>query len=397
MDHDEKNVAAKLLEESIQAKSRLRMDRPLIVSLSILVAVFTACHHHLDAQYDFGVFYYAGHMVLDGSRHLLYNLDAQRVFQLRFHRPPETLFRNPPAALLLILPLVKLPILAAYVVWTILEVGLLFICLRRLEIETSIHYGNWPILLALIYVPVMACLLHGQFSILMLAAFVFAYSLWKKDWRFSGGLVLAIVTLKFQLIIGFIAILLLKRKWRELAGFACGSSVLLALSIFITGIPALLAYPHFVLHSDSPISELYLYANWQGFLSLFGQNYPWLVTLLSLVTVLWAAWVWKDDLDRGFCAAILASMLVSYHFTPQDLTLSVLPFYLCVNAGVLPRSRIFVCGLVCLLIPGIMIAIDIPLALLLIPIVATLWWVGYKKMPKAESAGGAPIVIQTLN
>jgi hypothetical protein len=34
------------------------------------------------------------------------------------------------------------------------------------------------------------------------------------------------------------------------------------------------------------------------------------------------------DLDTGFSAGILASMLVSYHFYPQDLSLILIPLFL---------------------------------------------------------------------
>jgi hypothetical protein len=369
---------------STQGESRMHLDSSLLIFLTLVLTIFVVVHHHLDARFDFGVFYYAAHMVLDGSRHALYDFGAQHVFQAHFHRPPETLFRNPPVTLIPILIIAKLPMLVAFSVWTALEMALLILSLKRLEIETKISYGNWPILLSLAYVPVMGCMLHGQFSILILASYVFAYSQWRRGRRFIGGAILSIATLKFQLVIGFIAVLLLKRKWRELGGFATGSAVLLILSAFITGIPALLTYPKFVLHSDSPISELNRYANWQGLLSLFGQNHLWLAVLLSIVTVLWAAWTWENDLDRGFCAAILASMLVTYHFTPQDLALSLIPFYLCAKTGLLPQSRIPLFVFLSLLVTTMMVADDIPLALLSIPLIVALWWVGEKKMPKVE-------------
>jgi len=284
------------------------------------------------------------------------------------------------------LPIAWLPMLAAYTVWTALGIALLFLTLKRLEADTKISYGNWPMILSLTSVPVIACMLHGQFSILILAAYVLVYSLWKKDRRFLGGLVLSIVTLKFQLVIGFVAVLLLRRKGRELAGFACGSAVLLAISILIAGIPSLMAYPHFVLHSDSPVSELSYFANWEGLVSLFGHNHVWLVVSLSIVTVLWAAWSWKKgSLDRGFCGALLASMLVSYHSPAQDLTLLIIPFFLCARAGLIPQARIPLVVLLALLIPLVMVIAHIPLALLSIPIAATLWWVGYKKFTNVHA------------
>ena len=377
--HSDAPVAA------VDTPQRLHLDAGLVFFLILTLCVFVAVHHHLEAQFDFGIFYYASHMVLDGYRHALYNFDAQHLFQARFHRPPDSLFRNPPVALIPFLPLAAFPVLAAYAVWTIVSFAVLYLTLKTLERETGLCFGNWPLLLSLVYVPVMGCLLHGQLSIIMLAAFVYAYSLWKRERLFLGGLVLSIATLKFQLILGVAVVLLLRRKWKELAGLATGGAVFLALSAAITGIPALIDYPSFVLHSDLPINELPHMANWQGLLFLIGLNLPFLLATVSAATILWAAWSWRD-IDRGFCAATLAAMLVSYHLTPQDLTVTILPFYLCAKTGILPRARIPLFLLITFLSLLALVVIGLPIALLALPLAAALWWVGRDTLRHTASA-----------
>ncbi len=355
--------------------TKLHLDGGLVFFLILTLGVFVAVHHHLEAQFDFGIFYYAAHMLLDGSRHALYSFDAQHLFQARFHRPPDSLFRNPPVALLPFLPFSGLPLLAAYAAWTLVSFAILYLSLKTLERETHVEFGNWPLLLSLVYVPVMGCLLHGQLSIVMLAAFVYAYALWKNGRPFLGGLVLSVATLKFQLILGLAAILLLKGKWKELAGLATGGAAFVAISAAITGVPALLAYPAFVLHSDLPINELPHMANWQGLLFLLHMNWPILLGSISAITILWAAWTWKD-LDRGLCAATLAGMLVSYHLTPQDLTLTILPFYLCAKTGIVPAARIPLFVLITFLALLLIVVMGLPIATLAVPLAAALWWVG---------------------
>lgn len=64
---------------------------------------------------------------------------------------------------------------------------------------------------------------------------------------------LAIATFKFQLVLGFIALLLLKRKWRELLGFASGSAVLVGFSVLMTGVPTLLRCPIFARQSEGGV------------------------------------------------------------------------------------------------------------------------------------------------
>ncbi|MBV8808093.1 MAG: hypothetical protein JO033_05415 [Acidobacteriaceae bacterium] len=65
-------------------------------------------------------------------------------------------------------------------------------------------------------------------------------------------------------------------------------------------------------------------ACWRGLVSLLGPHHAFLVAKISLLTILFAARLWQD-VDTGFCAAILAAMLVSYHFSPQDLSLFLIP------------------------------------------------------------------------
>jgi hypothetical protein len=364
---------------------RLHLEAGLVVFLALVLAVFVAVHHYLDARFDFGVFYYAAHMVMDGARQALYDAGAQHVFQARFHRPPAMLFRNPPFALLPMLPLAALPMLAAFAVWTAICFALLYVSLKVLEIETAVVFGNWPLLLSLAYVPVMASFLHGQFSLVILASYVFAYAEWRAGRRFWGGAILSIATLKVQLVLGFVAVLLLKRKGRELGGFVCGCAALLGVSALIAGLPAVLSYPAFLLHGEGNLAnEFANMANWHGLLYLLHIDRPWLEIALSIVTIVWAAHAWKD-LDRGFAAAMLAAMLVSYHFNPQDLALTLAPFYLAVKTGILPRQRVPLVVMLALFVTMMMVVAYAPLSLLALPIAAALWQFG-RDATIAESA-----------
>lgn len=375
-------------EESEYSRSSpgpLRLDGALIVSLALILAIFLAIHLYLDARYDFGTFYYAAHMVLDGSRHALYDRGVQSAFQIRYHRPPDMVFRNPPFALIPILPLAKLPVAAAFTVWTAFCFMLLFVSLKILENETHLFFGNWPMMLSLVFVPVMANFLHGQFSLVVVASYAVAYACWRGGKLTLGGAVLAIATIKFQLVIGLVAVLLLKRRWRELAGFACGSVLLLLISGWMVGIPSLLSYPNFVLHGDLPISELPHMANWQGLLTINGIDHPALLIPLSLTTIVWAAWSWKD-LDRGFAAATLAAMLVSYHLTPQDLSLALVPFYLSIKAGALPRARVPVFAFLSIVTTMAMIISHVPLAFLAIPLATAFWWISTEPLKQTFGA-----------
>ena len=353
----------------------IQINAGLTLVVVVLILVFLGVHQHLEPQFDFGIFYYAAHMITGGDRHNLYNLAVQHLYQIRFHRPPDTLFRNPPIALIPILPLTILPTPAAFVVWTAVSIVFLIISLKILEKETGLRYGNWPVLLGLLFVPVFDSLMHGQFSLLIVLSYALSYSQMKKGRFFSGGLILSLALLKFQLAVGFAAVLLLKRKWKELAGFATGAAFLGLISLAIVGIKGIEEYPHFVMHSDTIVNELPHMANWQGLLSLIGQNDTVWVALLSLASVLWAAVAWTD-LDRGFCAAVLAAMLASYHLTPQDISLAIVPFYLALSAGIIPRARATLVAATGIGILMVFAFIGIPMALFCLVMAFSLVWVG---------------------
>jgi len=357
----------------------IRVDRRLLFVLFFVLVAAAVMNQAGDAHLDFGIFYYAAHMVLDGSRHALYDLPAQQAFQAQFHRPAGMYFCHPPVTLLPFLAIAKLPAEAAFILWTVASLALLVFSVRTLAQYAGLQYGNWPLLLSLAFMPVTQCLQNGQLALVILSAYVVTYSLWRKERFFLGGVVLSIATLKFQFVLGFVAVLLLKRKWRELLGFSSGSVVLIAISAFITGLPGLLRYPVFLLHGGASYSEAELeqmakeqMANWRGLLSLVHADHAVFVAALSLLTVVLAALLWRD-LDTGFSAAIIAAMLVSYHFNLNDVSLFLIPVFLSVNIGLrkkcLPRL-----ALATLLIPAVVAAFGGYFAILAIPLALCLWW-----------------------
>lgn len=362
------------------AATGLRAQAGLWFFLLVALAVVVAIHQAARAHYDFGTFYYAAHMVTGGARHQLYDLSAQRAWQARYHRPATQLFYYPPLAVLPYLLVSWLPMLPAFVLWTALSLLLLMVCVRKLSQLAGVAYGNWPLLLSLAFLPTAACLAHGQVSILIVAVYLATYLLWRDGRRFLGGLVLSVATLKFQLVAGFVAALLLRRKWRELGGFACGAAICAGLSVWMTGKRALMAYPVFVRQSEGGVgSEPRNMANWRGLVGLVAHHPLAWVVVLSLVTVAWAARAWVN-LEIGFSAALLAALLVSYHMNPQDLTLALLPFFLCRRSAAMPARWLVPVAFAMVLAPVVLLASGAPFALLGILAAAALGMVGWTAM-----------------
>ena len=110
----------------------IRMDGKLLFVLFGVVVAVAAAHQAWDAYFDFGIFYYAAHMVLDGARQSLYDLPTQRAFEIQFHRPVGFFFCHPPAARIPFLPIARLPMEVAFIILTVASVALLVLSVRIL-------------------------------------------------------------------------------------------------------------------------------------------------------------------------------------------------------------------------------------------------------------------------
>ncbi|GEM_PF-4054194 len=98
-------------------------------------------------------------------------------------------------------------------------------------------------LLLAIFTPLIVSLLVGQDSLLLLAVLVSVFILLENKRPLPAGLFLAFLTVKFQLLPAFILLLVIRREWRALAGFAVGSAIMIypqlgSLGAYLTLLPA---------------------------------------------------------------------------------------------------------------------------------------------------------------
>ena len=324
-----------------------RIDRPLIFFLAAVLLLVTGIHltgwqfllgspsqrHTMPgAQFDFGVYRYAARMIVDGQGHSLYDMNLQRDYQTRYRGTQYSFFNYPPYSLLPFLPLARLPLPLAFMLWTGVNLALIVGVIAALCRRLGMNQGNWPVLATLAFMPVWAALVNGQLSILTLAGFTWSYALWQDKRRMAGGAALGLAAFKPQLVAGFVCILLLQKRWRELAGFSLVCLPLAVVSVVLVGVGGLLRYPSFIRQAEQPMPGLEpaKMANIRGLMSLFSRvEHPWAVILVSIALLILAAWLWNDS-GSGFAIAVCASALVSYHFFPSDLAMAVLPLFLAV-------------------------------------------------------------------
>lgn len=318
------------------------------------------------ARWDFQAFYLGAEMVGHGEGSELYSLDSQASAQRRYVdttrqvTSPDRPFIYPAAIVLFFVPFMKAPMWLAYSLWTAASLLLLLASLRLLQKVLPLPQGNRPFLAAILLAPVYLCLLKGQVSILIFFFFVLGFFLFMRGRLLLAGCALGLAALKFQLILGLLAVLALRGLWIVVAGSGLSAAMVAGISVLITGWRAALQYPVFLrqVAYRSDVAYTPVTVNLRGMLWLFTRHEPavWLVALLSCAVIIAAAIAWKDA-SSGFALAMIASVLVSYHAHLEELTLLLLPFavlvarlrwnWVLIGATVL----VFVAGYVTLLIP----------------------------------------------
>ena len=332
----------------------------LVIALVVGVAFF---QFSSSSTSDFTQFYSAGEMVRQGLGSSLYDIRKQVEFQSKIAQV-QVFFNHPPFETLIFLPFTYVSYRAAYRLWTIASLILLIVAayiiqtvtgltafisqLLRMQVDVGL-----VIALFVTFAPVTTCLFLGQDSVLMLVVYSAAFVLLNRGRDFRAGCVLACGLFKFHLILPFALILLMRRKWSALKGLSLVGLLLVAISVGISGMGALVAYPRLLLFDRT-------YQSIGGFAPEFMPNLRGLLFLLSggklaglplglllaassLIVLWYAASKWRDDqLPISFATSVLATLLCSYHLYNYDLTLLLLPIAILFTEAI--RRRISLKG-----------------------------------------------------
>jgi hypothetical protein len=313
----------------------------LAVFIALITGVCAAGHLHIskNSRWDFETFYLVAKILRDGQGARLYDLPTQASYQMRYIDAsravvqPDLPFFYPAATATLFVPLSFLPVLPAYAVWTALNVAFLIGTVRLLQKRLKIPGDDRVVFASLLFLPVYIVLLHGQVSILILCLYAVAFELSKRERRFAAGVALGLGTLKFQLMLGIFVVLVLRRCWRILAGAMVGALAVALLSAAVLGWRGAIHYPAMLVHNAHlPTFDTPGMINLRGLLTtvLSARPATWLVIALSGAVLGFVAFV-RADLEISFCAAIVGSLLVSYHSFSQELTLLLIPLAVVVS------------------------------------------------------------------
>jgi alpha-1,2-mannosyltransferase len=310
----------------------------LTVFLILLTIVFTVKHSDAESptyRWDFQQFYIVAQMIRHGAASKLYDFSSQAAFQTsyidrtRSTDTPDLPFLYPAATALLFLPLAWLPLTVAYAAWTACNLLLLLASLRLLQRHLPMGGGDRPLFFALLFAPVYVCILNGQLSILVLFLYTLAFVLMRQGRLFLAGCAIGLAAVKFQLILGFVAVLVLRRCWKSVAGASATILAVAAVSAMVGGWRQVIAYPVLLRNvANHPhVAYTSTMVNLRGLLRLTTGHEPlaWIAAALSALLIVIAAQAWRD-VETGFSVALIASVFSSYHAYFSELTLLLIPF-----------------------------------------------------------------------
>lgn len=312
-----------------QLRQRWLLEACAAVFLAVIVIII--CDRGFDPRLtDFRMFYSAAEMVRHGAADRLYDLAEQHAFQLRSVNKVGLIFDYPAATILLYLPGAWFSIQTAYLLWTTASVLLLL--LSAVFLNLALRLFKHPTVLfavALLFVPIWLNLMQGQVVVVLLLAYSLALFFLSRGREVTAGCALALALVKFHLVLPFILVLLVRRRWQILAGFSALGVAFLGLCFAVAGWSFLAQYSNMLLRLPSlPDTGMHLnaMANLHGLYVGFLRHEPPLILLAAvyLALLVWSARAWKDD-DTGFAIALVVTVLISHHLNPHDLSLLIIP------------------------------------------------------------------------
>jgi len=238
-----------------------------------------------------------------------------------------------------LMPLALLPYGPAFVVWIAAQSALLLACWAWIWRR----FGPDALVFAALFLPCPLGIASGQDCVIMLALFILAFELAARSRWFAAGAALALMLMKFHLILLWPVALLVERRWRMLAGFCATALALVAIWVALGGMGSLRLYAALLRNKSldhlSPSPELTI--SFQGLLANLGIEARWASALLIGAAILVFLWcVRAAPLWRLFAITAVASLWIVPHVYGYDASLLLLPILLTIFRSANPASRI---------------------------------------------------------
>jgi len=308
------------------------------IAILLVTAVVWSARGPNVEKTDFVLTYVGAHIVHDGSGARLYDIKFQKqVRDSLFQHPNPLFYEHPPFEALFLSPLAALPFRTAYLLW-----GLLNVVVWLAVIIFMRPYFPCPkedlgyLLLWVLFAPLAVALYQGQSSLILLALYAVAFVKLQHHEEFSAGLWLGLGLFKFQFVLPFALIFLLRKRWRFLEGFAASSLLLTLISLLAVGWKGIVNYVRFLLAISGNPQNL-SYGSAVDMPTLYGFVYAlvgrrighmelnFVVMVLSILLIGFIAWYWEshDEHDSNalmFASGVSAALLTGLHMFTHDFS-----------------------------------------------------------------------------
>jgi len=235
--------------------------------------------------------------------------------------------KNPPWAIVLLLPLGALSYHSAFAIWAVISVCIVAACSKAVWNQIGSGPSLAPALLSMLFGPTIVLLMLGQFTVLVLLGAVLFCLLLKKrrDWLAGASLLLVLGKPHIALLFLIAAALwtLFYRRWIVLVS---GTLALMTASIAAT-----IMNPHifaqFWRRTMLVVNETESYPNFGGMLyEVSGMHI--LALLPQLAGLVWLVFYWrrnrfKWDWEKHGLIVLLCSVACSYYSYPYDEILAL--------------------------------------------------------------------------
>jgi hypothetical protein len=290
---------------------------------------------------DFLNIYTGASLALDGKFATMHDVDAQLERERRYFPATDTLrpFVRPSFYALALAPLALIPFATAFWVWIAAQSTLLLACwtwgFRR--------FGENALVFAAFSLPGPLGIASGQDCVILLALFIVAFELADRGKPFASGAVLALMLIKFHLILLWPVALLLQRRWKMLGGFCAVAAGEALVSLALGGVQGATTYIALLRNKNldrlSPSKELMIC--FQGLTENLGiQSTAGAAAIIAAILLIFAFAVYKAPLWKMFAVTAAASLLVAPHVYGYDATLLLLPFLLTIFYAQLTGAKI---------------------------------------------------------
>ncbi len=248
---------------------------------------------------DYRAFYATAQIALTKGFSQVYNLQLQGQFQAALHKqsPFESFLASVdpvpmpylPAFVLLFLPLPIMGYVPGFVMWDLVNLIVLFAYLYRFNRSVGNKNGRDALLQLVVCLPVASNMLLGQMNVFLVVC-LGEFLLASLDGREElAGLWLGGLLLKPQILIFILPGLLMRRRYRTLAGFAACGAGLLGLSLLLVGPYGLRDLASLILQyvHGLPTNAPEVMMNWRAFAINLGILFPkplgWVLALGGIV------------------------------------------------------------------------------------------------------------------